>query len=438
VLAGTAPAADVSQSETATPNDGNSRFWTASTDGRRIFFTARYGLAGNGSSVGASSCLNAPAANGNGSGEGCDLYEYDLGKPVGERLTDLSPDVGDPRGAGVVGVLDASEDGRFVYFAARGKLGGDGRTEAENLKAGAYNLYFAHDGAIRFVRALGQAEAINGNALVSTNIFRKWTSRSGADGTTFVFESSLGVPGGVPMAYLYSTADWTTLCVSCRHDGEAPYSAHLLTRLIDANRTNNSDRLFQPTVLTGNGRLYFYSFDPLATGAIEGQRNLFQWAHGQVSLIATEPANIPKASVASAQDGSFFGGVSADGGDVYFASPVPPPGLSQADGWNVYDARVGGGFRESASPVPCDAAVEGACNPGAPGPRPGGSPATATFEGLGDPPAGRHGHKPKKKHANKRRHKRKRNQRHKRKHAKRKHGRPGKAGRATTDRRTSE
>jgi len=437
VLAGTAPAADVSQSETATPNDGNSRFWTASTDGRRIFFTARYGLASNGSSVGASSCLNAPAVNGNGSGEGCDLYEYDLGKPVGERLTDLSPDAGDPKGAGVVGVLDASADGRFVYFAARGKLGSEGRTEVENLKAGAYNLYLAHDGAIRFVRALGQAEAINGNALVSTNIFRKWTSRSSGDGTTFVFESSLGVSGGVPMAYLYSTVDGATVCVSCRHDGQEPYSAHPLTRLIDAFNTNSSDRLIQPTVLTGNGRLYFYSFDPLATGATEGQRNLFQWAHGQVSLIATEPPNIPRAP-GNVQNVSFFGGVSADGGDVYFASPVPPPGLSLADGWNVYDARVGGGFPESASPVPCDASVEGACNPGAPSPRTGGSPATATFEGPGDPPAGRHGHKQKKKHAKKKHHKKKRNQRHKGKHAKRKHGRPGKAGRANTDRRTAK
>lgn len=437
VLAGTAPAADVSQSETATPNDGNSRFWTASTDGRRVFFTARYGLASNRSSVGMSTCDNAPAANGNGSGEGCDLYEYDLGKPVGERLIDLSPDVTDLKGAGVVGVLDASEDGRLVYFAARGKLGAEGRTEAENLKAGAYNLYLAHAGAVRFVRALGQAEAIKGNALVSTDIFRNWTSRSSADGTTFVFESSLGVPGGVPMAYLYSAVDGTTLCVSCRHDGAAPYSAHPLTRLIDANRTNNSDRLFQPAVLTGDGRLYFYSFDPLATGAIEGRRNLFQWAHGQVSLIATEPANIPQA-FGTVEGISFFGGVSADGGDVYFASPVSPPGLGQADGWNVYDARVGGGFPEPASPVPCDAAVEGACNPGAPGPRTGGSPATATFEGPGDPPVGRHGHKQKKRHAKKRHHKKKRSQRHKGKHAKTKHGRPGKAGRANSDRRTGK
>jgi hypothetical protein len=384
VLAGTAPATDISQSETATPNDGNSRFWTASVDGARVFFTARYGLAGNGSSAGATSCANAPRGGiGSGSGAGCDLYEYDLEKPAGARLTDLTPDATDARGAGVVGVLDASEDGSSVYFAARGRLGGSGQTEAENLAAGTYNVYLVRAGSIQFVGSLGEDEALDGNALVSS--FR-WTSRASTSGDWLAFESALGVAGEVPSVYLFSAADDTTVCASCRHDGRSPFSEHDLTPILDAASTNPVDRMVQPTVLTDNGRLYFYSFDPLAAGSVEGDRNLYQWEKGQVSLIASEPAGVLRSS--GNPTASFFGGSDADGSDVYFATPQRLIAAAPADGWNVYDARVGGGFPEAATPAPpCDAGAEGACNAGGTGMPAPAAVATSTFVGPHNPPA---------------------------------------------------
>ncbi|HVV89148.1 MAG TPA: NHL repeat-containing protein [Solirubrobacterales bacterium] len=438
VSAGSVPATDISQSETATPNDGNSHYWTASTDGERIFFTARYGLAAGASSQGSNSCLNSPNGSGDTSGEGCDLYEYDATAPSGERLTDLSPDATDARGAGVVGVLDASEDGSYVYFAARGRLGTGGRTESQSLGAGTYNIYLAHGGVIRFVGLLGQTEATGvsreGNALVSTLEVGKWTSRSTPDGAGFVFESSLGVPGGVRMVYLFSAADGHTVCVSCRHDGEAPYSAVDLIPLIDAGTTHVKDRMSQPTILTDNGRLYFYSLDPLATGAVEGRRNLYQWEHGQVSLIATEAEGVPRGEIGGTitLTSSLFGGSSADGGDVYFATPSALVGADGDERWDVYDARIGGGFPEPTSSAPCDARAEGACSPGSTG-MPGlATPATATFSGPGNPLAAGHKAKRKKTHH-------KKNPHHKKnKHRKKKHRKAGKAGRANGDRRAAK
>lgn len=49
-----------------------------------------------------------------------DLYEYDLKKPVGQRLTDLTANASES--ADVKGVSGVSEDGSYVYFAARGDL----------------------------------------------------------------------------------------------------------------------------------------------------------------------------------------------------------------------------------------------------------------------------------------------------------------------------
>ncbi|MBS1887218.1 MAG: hypothetical protein JSU06_08525 [Actinobacteria bacterium] len=418
-LAGTAPAVDVSQSETATPNEGDSRYWTASADGTRVFFTARYGLAANGSSSGATSCSNAPAGTpGDISGAGCDLYEYDAAAPAGERLTDLSPDTTDAKGAGVVGVLDASEDGSYVYFAARGRLGGVGRSERANLDAGTYNIFLAHAGGIHFVAPIAaeatEAGVLDSSALVGTR--GNWTSRATPDGKRFVFESSLGVPGGVTMVYLFSAADGRTVCASCRRDGEAPYSARKLTPLIDAQLTDAEDRTIQPTILSDDGkRLYFYSFDPLAIGAVEGRRNLFQWEDGQVSLIATEPAGVPSGGRVGGNrpSANFFGGASAGGGDVYFATPQALVGSDRNEGWDVYDARVGGGFPEPLAPSPpCDAGVEGLCNGSRSAVPDQAGAATSTFNGPSNPPVKKHkpkGHKRKpsrarrhgKKHASK-------------------------------------
>ncbi len=69
------------------------------------------------------------------------LYEYDLERPVGERLKDLTVDKTDVDGAAVQGVVQASEDGSYVYFVADGDLGG-------KAVSGEPNLYVSHDDGV--------------------------------------------------------------------------------------------------------------------------------------------------------------------------------------------------------------------------------------------------------------------------------------------------
>ena len=57
------------------------------------------------------------------------LYEYDFEKPEGERLSDLTVDTVDPDGAGVLGLVTASEDGSYVYFVAEGELTSEKNSE---------------------------------------------------------------------------------------------------------------------------------------------------------------------------------------------------------------------------------------------------------------------------------------------------------------------
>ena len=102
------------------------RYCGASADGSKVFFTSNAELT-NDAYTGPDD--NAP-----------NLYEYELsGEPgVPGRLTDLSVD-DSGNGAGVLGLVQISEDGSYVYFVAEGDL-------AEDATPGAPNLYVSHDG----------------------------------------------------------------------------------------------------------------------------------------------------------------------------------------------------------------------------------------------------------------------------------------------------
>jgi hypothetical protein len=452
---GGATAIDVSASETATPNDGGSLYQIASWKGdTRVFFTARYGLATNGTSAGTGSCANNVEGH-PGSGAGCDLYEFDLQKhEAGEpALTDLSVDTADPEGAGVVGVLAGSAEGTYVYFAARGRVGDAGNTYAKNLTAGTYNLYLSRlsSGGSRqthFITVLNAAEltgALNGGENLVTSTV-PWTSQVTPDGRYLLFSSTANVTGyasgGARMAYLYSADSGATTCISCRLDGSPSGASANFLSLADANAGEN--RSHPPSSLSSDGeRVFFVSEDVLASGATAGLKNLYEWrrrgrsGYGQVALLAVEPPGLTApGSLNRNKQGMYFAGASADGGDVYFDTPQRLTWEDVDEHFDIYDARVGGGFPEPAAPAaPCAAAAEGSCQQGSGASPPGSTPATSTFNGPGNPPV-----KSQKKH-HKKKHKQSKKKHHKKKHKnpeKKRNPRTGGAGRANTDRRAGK
>jgi hypothetical protein len=87
-------------------NSGNGQFQWASAETSKIFFTDEEKL-----THGSTAAPGKP-----------DLYEYDLEKPRGQRLTDVTANASEP--ADVLGVSGASEDGSYVYFVAQSDLTG--------------------------------------------------------------------------------------------------------------------------------------------------------------------------------------------------------------------------------------------------------------------------------------------------------------------------
>ena len=117
----------------------NPRYWDASTDGSRVFFTSDVELT-NDAQTGPED--NAP-----------NLYEYDVET---KQLTDLTVNQltakgeGDPNGAAVLGLVTAGEDGSYVYFVAEGDL-------APGASSGTPNLYLRHAGHTSFIATLAPA-----------------------------------------------------------------------------------------------------------------------------------------------------------------------------------------------------------------------------------------------------------------------------------------
>ncbi len=97
---------------------------------------------------------------------GRDLYECEISEVAGKlacRLTDLTPETGGQSAGVAKGVLGASEDGSYVYFAADGVLG-DGAQhgavpgscmEGEST----CNVYEYHDGEIKFIAMLSDEDS---------------------------------------------------------------------------------------------------------------------------------------------------------------------------------------------------------------------------------------------------------------------------------------
>jgi hypothetical protein len=364
-----------SESKTATPTNAPT-YGKASGDGSHVFFTANYGIAANGKSGGSGTC--------------CDLYDYDV---ENGSLTDLTPDANpaDKQGAAVSGVLGTSDDGSYVYFAAKGQLiPGEGRTFTQNSAGAEFNnVYLAHEGTLSFVGMISEYGGVEEDIFGIEGSY--YTSRVTPDGRYLLFISKLNLTNydseGVRELYRYSAPEAAVECVSCRSDELPPHGAG--ARMIPAT-IPGIDNYHARMISDDGSRVFFNSEDVLTPGSLEKtglfQRNVYEWHNGTVHLLAA-PGEIVD--------------ISSDGRDAFVATPqalVPQDQDSQPD---LYDLRIDGGFPYAPS-EPCDPLAENSCQGTPPlPPPPTPDPASARATGPGNPPVSAAHRKSKKHHKKK-------------------------------------
>ena len=288
----------------------------------------------------------------------------------------------DPIATGVVGVLAVSADGARVYYQ-------DGA-----------GLQIWDEGSVREIAAGA------GVALASDYPPAVATARLSTDGTVLAFLSDAPLGGFDSVdaetgaldveVYLYDAGNDALLCASCNPTGERPSgSASIPGALV-----NGTTAAYRPRALAADGRrLFFDSDDALVPRDTDARADVYQWEASGEGSCAEAPGCVSLISGGRGEGGRFLD-ASADGADVFFLTGDSLVGADPGS-IDVYDARVGGGLPEPASPIPC---VGDACQPL---PSPPDDPAAGSaLSGPGNPAPRyqKEGRRPRKHHHHKRRH----------------------------------
>jgi hypothetical protein len=381
---------DAAEPGCASCASGGGLFWTASGDGSKVFFTDEHQLTAQSNAV---------------SGQP-DLYEYDLDT---NTLTDLTPATTNPgEHANVVGVLGASSDGSYVYFAAAGSLAGSGASPqtcspavegqhepvSEAIKC---DVYVLHGGeAPRLVAAVTNFDGEGGILTVThggdwVRVVGDRSSFVSGDGSVLVFKSIEDLTGfdGMEDQEIYSYEYGAGLtCVSCNSSG-AP-TVHGGPYAVDAELPGSGSVSFALRDLSvGGGRVFFTTVEGLVSGDGNGRQDVYEWERpgvgscvvGGSSYSGVNGGCLFVLSGGTSTDESFFLDASESGDDAFVETRAQLVPRDHTELYEVYDARVGA-TGESALPVCSGAGCQGV--PGAPPVF--ATPSSVTFNGIGNFP----------------------------------------------------
>ena len=306
-------------------------------------------------------------------------------QPV-ENLTQLNVDLPGELSSDAVGVLGTSDDGRYAYFLATSQLVAG--APALGTKRG---LYLWHEGSITYIGTYpssSETTFVLGNSAISYGMKQ---SQVTPDGRYLFFPSTSGedllsVRGGTDYdhtcpakdfgcqeVYLYSADSDQLVCVSCKPDGGTA-TGDAFARSLHANVGKASLGSHLGRSLSDDGRYAFFtSPDKLVPQDTNGQLDAYVYdsVGGALHLLSSGESSAP----------SFFFEATADGRNAFFGTREQLSGWDVDRAFDIYDARVDGGFPEPPAPPP---SCQGdACQP-APRPLNDPTPSSASFSGSGN------------------------------------------------------
>jgi hypothetical protein len=389
----------VSETQTKLP----AQFLGASADGSQALFMP----------------IEGPKADG--------LYLYSLANEASTRIAGET-----------IGLVGASEDLSYVYYASKEAIGG-ANAEGEAPVNGKPNLYLYHEGTSTFVAPLSKIDVERSGVENAGDVLSDvapqgvlHVARATPDGSHLIFISTEPLTGydntdaksgeADLEVFQYSADDATLNCVSCSPGGARPVGRGVggtvggqvtpAAAMIPGGET----QLYSPRAQSEDGgQVFFTSYGPLVSRDTNGVADVYEWERpgagscldSSTAFSAANGGCVYLISNGTSPADSALVDISADGRDVFFttnASLLPQdPGLV-----DIYDARAGGGF--PAPPVKA-AVCEGEACQGPLAPPNDPTPASSSFQGAGnvkEPAAKKKTKKHKKAHKKKRKHAHKR------------------------------
>lgn len=350
--------------------------FTASEDGSRAFFITSEGLVNQDNN------------------RGPDVYMYDVTKPEGERLTLISADREPADGDYPSSIVGSSTNGHYVYFVSSGQL-----VAGQPLLGNSLGLYLWHDGIVNYIGAFDSRTDVGTNSPAAESAFPTSynTARITPDGRYILFinhgDRGLKGRGGFSgydpgtectfddgqgtscrELYLYSAVSGRLACVSCGAPGTTATSDALEDVKVSVGAAATGFHLSQ--TLSDNGRLVFFSTgQSLVERDVNNKYDAYAYdtRTGQVRLLSS----------GTSSQGSYFLDASDDGRDAFFVTTQQLVGWDHDQNYDLYDARVAGGFAEPPliSPLCAGEACRGA-SAAAPSPPPAGSNAAQVMGNL--------------------------------------------------------
>jgi hypothetical protein len=320
----------------------NAIFVGASSDGSKAFFISDQQLTDSASSEG-------------------NLYEYDLDKPAGESLIDVS--AGDSSGEGprVQGVMAVSSDGSHIYFVAKGVLAVAANGRRETAQSGSNNLYVferdaSHpDGQTRFIASLPESEAeeqwLSGNQSPGQ-------ANVTPDGRFFVFESGGQLTADdtrtddAKQIFRYDAQAGELVRVSVGErgfDDDGNAGAGNAKIVPGREGANHAGAARSDPTMSNDGRYIFFE-DPQALtshalndvqiGTLNGEavyaENVYEWDEGQISLISDGKDTKELANESAVR----LIGSDATGANVFFRTADALLSQDTDTQMDYYDARI--------------------------------------------------------------------------------------------------
>lgn len=325
------------------PTPGQAEFETATPDGSTVIFSSHEQL------------TNTPGGG---------IYAYDTSLPDADphNLTLISG-LGNPAG----GTVGLSSDASRIYFVTSEV------TPEVPPSAHGNNLFLWESGVLRYIGSFSGDEAgqnAEGNAVTRNYVTGKLLSRVSPNGRYLVFRaadgagftgadhgsSCLDFEDSKPSCnevYFYDAeangGSGQLSCASCPPDGSPARAAASFSERTGVSTISPDAHLNHPLSVDGR-RVFFTSGEPLVPADKNGliaDAYEYDTVTGQLHLLSSGRDS----------SGSYFLEASPSGDDAFFITREQLAGWDTDRSFDLYDARVGGGFPEPPTPpAPCSGA----------------------------------------------------------------------------------
>ncbi len=318
---------------------GTARFWTATPDSRYAFYT-----------------------------EDEKLWRFDVESETREELANSNVQ-------GVIGANETGEDSGYVYYVA------------------ADELYLYHAGTTTPIAPLEPSDLeevwpYKGAEVTGGDLepgLGNRTAEVAPDGHSVVFMSTGSLTGyaneGLSEVFVYRTGAGLS-CVSCDPSGKPPLEPQSIKNdgtagFLPISHSNT----YLPRWISADGsRVFFDSPEPLVPQDNNGRQDAFEWEREGAGSCPSGHSNcVYLLSGATSSADSWLLDASENGNDVFIITRAQLVAKDQNDDFNVFDVRAGGGTQ--LTPPECSGT---GCQGVPPAPPVFSSPASVTFEGVGN------------------------------------------------------